>query len=113
MAVTEMAWGTIFTSYNMYINVSPGLRPWTNWADVHSNFARVDLFPAISIPPEFLRVMMVFWWAMPASSFIFFLFFGFGEEAVKEYRRVWTWFKKTILRRKVEKPFVSTSFSSR
>jgi pheromone a factor receptor len=47
--------------------------------------------------------MMFLWWAMPASSIIFFVFFGFGEEARKEYRKLWTWFKRTILRRKDEK----------
>ncbi|KAG5641596.1 hypothetical protein DXG03_004671 [Asterophora parasitica] len=99
MSVTEMVWGTTFTAFNLYNNVSPGLRPWTNWDDVHSNFSRVDFFPTASIPPQFLRVMMVFWWTLPVSSIIFFIFFGFGEEAKKEYRKVWVWFKKTILRR--------------
>jgi len=103
MAITEMVWGTALTAYTLYNNVSPGVRPWTNWADVHSNFSRVDLFPAGTLPPGFLRNMMFLWWTMPASSIIFFLFFGFGEEAMKEYRRVWAWFKKTVLRRKDEK----------
>lgn len=100
MAVTEMVWGTILTSYNLYNNVSGGLRPWTSWADVHSNFSRIDQFPETVIPPEFRRVMMLFWWAMPVSSFIFFLFFGFGEEAKKEYVKGWHWTKTTILRKR-------------
>lgn len=114
MAVTEMVWGTVFTAYNLYNNVSPGLRPWTNWADVHSNFSRVDIFATAGIPPEFIRSMMVFWWAMPASALIFFLFFGFGEEAKKEYRRVWNWIKITILRRPApEAPVYTGSFPNR
>lgn len=113
MAVTEMVWGTVFTAYNLYNNASPGLRPWTTWADVHSNFSRVDLYPASSIPPQFLQSMMVFWWVMPASSIIFFLFFGFGEEAQKEYRKLVVWFKRTILRRKTETSTHTSSLSKR
>ncbi|KAF8960683.1 pheromone A receptor-domain-containing protein [Flammula alnicola] len=116
MSLTEMVWGTSLTAYNLWSNASPGLRPWTNWADVHSNFSRVDLFPTDGIPPEFIRTMMLFWWTLPASSLIFFVFFGFGEEAMKEYRKMWTWFKKTVLRKRDEEKkgsLFGTSPSSR
>nr|CAA71964.1 pheromone receptor [Coprinopsis cinerea] len=100
MALTIMTWNTSLTAFNLYNNVFPGLRPWTNWADVHSNFSRVDLFPTVFLPDYFIRAMMLFWWAMPVSSLIFFLFFGFGEEAMKEYRKVGAWISRVILRRK-------------
>ncbi|TFK65310.1 STE3-domain-containing protein [Pluteus cervinus] len=102
MAITQMVWGTALTTYILYENVFPGLRPWTNWADVHSNFSRVDLFPAFTIPPYFMTAMMFLWGAIPASSFIFFVFFGFGEEAMKEYRCVWAWIRRVILRHPAE-----------
>ncbi|EGN92606.1 hypothetical protein SERLA73DRAFT_127332 [Serpula lacrymans var. lacrymans S7.3] len=98
MAVTEMVWGTALTSFNMYGNVSPGLRPWISWANVHSNFSRVALYGFIEIPAPLLSQMFLFWWAMPASAFIFFLFFGFGEEARKEYGRIFTWIRRVVLR---------------
>ncbi|KAF8628578.1 hypothetical protein AX17_005974 [Amanita inopinata Kibby_2008] len=98
MSTTEMFWGTAFTAYNMYSNMYHGLRPWTNWADVHSNFSRIRVFPAAVIPSRYFRPLMVFWWALPASSFIFFVFFGLGEESLKEYRKVWLLFKKHVLR---------------
>lgn len=103
LAVTEILWSTVFTAYTLYENVYPGVRPWTNWADVHSNFPRIGLFPAASLPPAFLSSMLLLWWVMPASSIIFFVFFGFGEEAMKEYRKLWQSFKRNILRRKDEK----------
>ncbi|KAF8174227.1 GPCR fungal pheromone mating factor, partial [Pholiota molesta] len=102
MAVTEMVWSTTLTSYNLWNNVVGGLRPWTNWNDVHSNFSRVATFTTLDVPPQFLRIMMLFWWTLPASSLIFFVFFGFGEEALKEYKKVGRWFKTTILRRPTE-----------
>ncbi|KAF9447631.1 fungal pheromone STE3G-protein-coupled receptor [Macrolepiota fuliginosa MF-IS2] len=110
MAFTEMIWCTTLTSYNLYNNITGGLRPWTTWADVHSNFLRVDQFLEMAIPPDFRQVMMLFWWAMPVSSFIFFIFFGFGEEARKEYIKIWQWSKESILRRS-EKEMASSSTS--
>jgi len=114
MSITQLIWGTVFASLNLWNNVYPGLRPWTTWADVHSNFSRVDLFSMVGIPAEYLRMVFLFWWAMPASSVIFFVFFGFGEEAKKEYRKIWVWFRSTVLRKKgEERSKYSTSFPSR
>lgn len=100
MVITEMLWGTALTSFNLHHNVAGRLCPWTNWDDVHYNFSRVGLYPEVAIPPAFRRANMVLWWAMPVSSFIFFVFFGFGAEAKKEYTRVWTSFTKVILLQK-------------
>ncbi|KIJ64368.1 hypothetical protein HYDPIDRAFT_154822 [Hydnomerulius pinastri MD-312] len=98
MAVTEIVWGTALTSFDLYNNIAPGLRVWDNWADVHSNFSRVDLFATIELPPAFLNAQYLFWWSMPASAFIFFIFFGFGEEARKEYSKVISLFRRHVLR---------------
>ncbi|KAF7421275.1 hypothetical protein PC9H_011797 [Pleurotus ostreatus] len=100
MAITEIIWGTSFTTLNLWNNVLGGLRPYTNWADVHSGFSRVALFPAILLPPRFISMMMLLWTTMPVSAFIFFVFFGFGEEAKKEYTKLWAWIRRNVLRRK-------------
>ncbi|TFY73330.1 hypothetical protein EWM64_g10682, partial [Hericium alpestre] len=99
MSIVMMVWGMTLTSYDLAINTAPGLRPWISWANVHSNFSRVDLFPTLILPPGFLQQIMLFWWAMPVSAYIVFLFFGLGEEARKEYRRVWNAFRTKVLRR--------------
>src|SRR6202034_2726481 len=102
MSISQIVWGTSLTSLNLWNNVSDGLRPWTSWDVVHSNFSRIQLFPMIGIPQWYLSIMMVLWWAMPVSSFLFFLFFGFGEEAMKEYRQVWLWIKTKVFRQSVK-----------
>ncbi|KJA26519.1 hypothetical protein HYPSUDRAFT_132654 [Hypholoma sublateritium FD-334 SS-4] len=102
MALTEIVWTTSLTSYNLWNNVSGGLRPWISWANVHSNFSRVAVFTIQEFPPQFARAMILFWWTLPASSLIFFVFFGFGEEALKEYRKIWMWIKINILRRPLD-----------
>ncbi|KAF8981163.1 GPCR fungal pheromone mating factor [Cyathus striatus] len=112
MAITEMFWGTALTTFNLYNNAAPGLRPWTTWADVHSNFSRVDVYPVAFLPPAFLKSMLLLWWALPVSSFIFFIFFGFGEEALKEYHKIWVWFRVKALRKKPAEPKASSLIAS-
>jgi len=54
---------------------------------------------------------MLFWWSIPASSIIFFAFFAFGEESMKEYKQVWGWVKNRIFwRRNNEKKDPLSSF---
>ncbi|OCH88490.1 STE3-domain-containing protein [Obba rivulosa] len=87
MAVAEMIWGTALTTFTLIMNVVPGLLVWDNWADVHSDFDRVDMFPTVLISPSYLAQLMLVWWAIPISAYLFFLFFGFGGESVQDYRR--------------------------
>lgn len=98
MAVTEIVWGTSLTAFNLYNNIHSGLRPWISWQNVHSDWLRVDLFAFIELSPSFLRSMFLLWWAMPASAYIFFLFFGFSEDARKEYGKIIKAFRKHVLR---------------
>jgi pheromone a factor receptor len=101
MALTEMSLGTSLTAFNLFSNVFAGLRPWISWENVHSNFSRVGLFPTSILPPQLITNMMILWWTLPASSIIFFAFFGFGEEALKEYKKVWVWIKVKVFKRPV------------
>ena len=100
MALTEMILGTSITAFNIFLNVSVGLRPWISWENVHSNFSRVGLFPTSILPPQLITNMMVIWWTLPASSIIF-AFFGFGEEALKGYKNVWVWIKVKVFKRRM------------
>lgn len=63
------------------------IEPWISWEDTHFNFSRVEQIPGILwrrdhtlvVAMEFTR------WVVPFSSFVFVLFFGFAEEARKNY----------------------------
>jgi len=114
MSLTEMLWGTILTAYNLYNTVSSsGLKPYSSWAMVHSHFERVPAYSTGWVPEKYLRTMMLFWWSIPVSSIIFFAFFAFGEEAMKEYRRVWRWIKNVAFwRRNNEKKGSLSQFST-
>lgn len=99
MSITEMAWGTSLTAVTMYDNISPGLRPWTNWADVHSDFGRIDSYRLFMVPHSLLKQIFIMWWAIPVSAYIFFLFFAFGEETVRDYKRAYAWVKNNVFKR--------------
>ncbi|KZT69399.1 fungal pheromone STE3G-protein-coupled receptor [Daedalea quercina L-15889] len=98
MSLTEMVWGTSLTALAMYDNIAPGLFPYVSWAYVHSGFSRIGQYAVVEFTPRALQQVFLFFWAIPASSFIFFVFFGFGEEAVKDYRRALAWFARKVLR---------------
>ncbi|KAI0946031.1 hypothetical protein AcV7_010118 [Taiwanofungus camphoratus] len=104
MSIIEILWGTSLNALAMYDNISPGLRPWTSWNDVHSNFSRIGQYALVQFPPAYLRQMFLFEWAIPTSSYIFFIFFGFGEESIKDYSRVFTWLRRRVFRQRVSQP---------
>lgn len=75
--------------YAIYLNAhNGGMRPWKGWADTHSHFSRVQQIPSIlwrsnsrtEVSLELTRWIVVF------CAFIFFAFFGFADEAKKNYR---------------------------
>jgi len=75
-------------SYFLYRNVSQGVVPWISWENVHVGFSRVDQFPAIiwkSVPILYTTVELSRWLVI-VCAIIFFGFFGFAEEARKNYR---------------------------
>ncbi|KAG5650601.1 hypothetical protein H0H81_011692 [Sphagnurus paluster] len=100
MAIVQMFWGLFTTIINVWFTCRNGLRPWTSWADVHSNFSRVAVFPTRFIPPSILHWTYFTRWIIPVSSVLFFAFFSFGEEAMKEYRSCIQWVARNVLRRK-------------
>ncbi|KXN83187.1 Pheromone B beta 1 receptor [Leucoagaricus sp. SymC.cos] len=100
MAVTTMVYATFCACYTLYNNISSELAPWTTWDDVHADWLRVDTWPEFLIPPGVLKSMLIVWWAMPVSDFIFFLFFGFGEEAVKANLKAYQFVMHAILRKR-------------
>lgn len=99
LAITEMVWGTTLGSYIAFANIKQnGLRPWVSWDDVHYNFSRVALFPAFLLTRWQLIHLYLSWWIAPATAFLFFMFFGFSEEAVEGYANSLRWVRRTIFR---------------
>ena len=73
------------------MNIKRGLTPWVSWADVHRSYSVIDQVPSIIWKHNLYWVLEleVSRWLLVLCAFISFTFFGFAEEARKNYRRVY------------------------
>lgn len=74
-------------------------RVWDNWADVHSNFGRIAQFPRVLTPEFYWNRVEITWYSPTLGCVLFFVFFGFGQDAMTEYRHVYAWIRVNIFRR--------------
>jgi pheromone a factor receptor len=93
LASFEICLGTPWSVYTLYLNLHPvdgvsQVSPWINWANVHYNFQYVGQIPAFvwKADPDNIVDLEITRWAPVVCSFLFFLFFGFAQEARKNYR---------------------------
>lgn len=104
MAALQMVWSITLTAYTLWFSVgNDPLRPWINWDWVHWNFSRIDVYSTAFTPQVVLTTYYVLWWMVPASSFIFTVFFIFGQEAVEEYKAWFAWLKRRVLKKTYNK----------
>ncbi|KAG0694465.1 pheromone A receptor-domain-containing protein [Suillus ampliporus] len=80
-------------AYVIYLNATAEpVYPWISWADTHSDFSRVEQFPSIiwrMSNPTVLSIELSRW-LLVVCALVFFAFFGFAEEARKNYRLAYT-----------------------
>ena len=67
---------------------SGGVSPWVSWADTHWGYSRVFQIPRVVLDQDLLSVvgLEITRWAAVLCAFVFFGFFGFSDEAKKNYR---------------------------
>ncbi|KAI5992351.1 Rcb2.42 [Pisolithus orientalis] len=99
MAVVQMFWSLLIMSFNVWFSCQNGLRPWISWDNVHTGFSQIAYFPTVLIPSSTLIWTYILWWALPASSVIFFVFFSFGHDAMNEYRECFSWVRRAVFSR--------------
>lgn len=93
LATTEILFTTPLSIFSMTVNALGPMYPWVSWADTHFNYSRVEQIPAffwhqsrlVVLGLEFTR------WVPILCAFIFFAFFGFADEAKKNYRKAFWW----------------------
>jgi pheromone a factor receptor len=88
LAGVDLACTVPLGCFALYLSVSLGLVPWISWANVHDGFSEVDQYPAIIWKASLFEssMMELNRWLVIVCAFIFFGFFGFSEEARKNYR---------------------------
>ncbi|KAJ7909596.1 pheromone receptor [Mycena leptocephala] len=89
LASTDLLFTIPLAIWVLWVNVKVvGLSPWISWEDTHSNFSRVVQVPGIywRSDPYTVASLETLRWATVACSFLFFGYFGFADEAMKNYR---------------------------
>ena len=89
LATIELLCTTPFAAYSIYLNATTEpIQPYISWSDTHFNYSRVDQFPATlwRLNHQLVVSLELSRWLVVACSFVFFLFFGFADEARRHYR---------------------------
>jgi len=68
--------------------------PWVSWADTHWGYSRVLQYPRSFVLPIIMYSLETSRWSAVLCAFVFFGFFGFSEEARRNYR-LWMRFLKS------------------
>lgn len=77
-----------FSTFGLYTNITTGVSPWISWSNTHLDFSRVGQYPAVVWKQDSLSVVSfeLTRWGSIMCAVIFFAFFGFADEARKNYR---------------------------
>ncbi|KAL1730156.1 pheromone A receptor-domain-containing protein [Schizophyllum commune] len=90
LAAIEICLTIPIGSFGLYMNTQfSEMQPWISWEDTHLNFSHVNQIPAVlwkGVPITY-RALELTRWFIFVCAFIFFVFFGFAQEARKNYRR--------------------------
>ncbi|KAI0270658.1 putative fungal pheromone GPCR, STE3-type [Gloeopeniophorella convolvens] len=89
LSMTEMSLTTPLSVFVIIFNASGEIQPWISWSNIHFDFSRVELISASLWQPDhgLAASLIITRWLVPLSAFVFFVFFGFGDEALKNYRK--------------------------
>jgi len=107
LAMVDLLITIPFSAFIVYANLKFGkVSPWISWEDTHHGFSRIGQIPAhfwrndpvAQFAMEFSR------WSIVACGFVFFMFFGFADEARRNYRKAYA-----LLASRLGTKFASTS----
>jgi pheromone a factor receptor len=100
LASVDLVCTVPFAVYFIYsdLHLQPGLSPYKGWADTHAHFSRVNQIPAIiwRYDARNATSLELSRWLIIVCAFVFFMFFGFADEARKHYRSGYQTVAKTI-----------------
>ncbi|KAJ7604449.1 fungal pheromone STE3G-protein-coupled receptor [Roridomyces roridus] len=83
------SYNVVLISVSASDDYAHGLEPWTNWTDIHSGFSIIGQWTPKDLGPVDWRYIYAFWLAVPLTGLLFFVIFGIGAEANREYGAIW------------------------
>jgi pheromone a factor receptor len=90
LATLELLCTTPISAYGIYINIANNpLQPWKGFADAHFDYSHIGQYPSVIWRLNRLTVVSteLTRWSLVFCAFSFFAFFGFADEARKNYRK--------------------------
>ena len=91
LAAVEILFTIPIATYGMVLNITVyPIQPWISWSDTHFDYSQVNLYPAVLWRMSRVSVISIeLSRALPLlCAFVFFAFFGFANEAKRNYRKV-------------------------
>ena len=110
LATTEILLTTPLAIFTIWLNATASpIGPWRSWEDTHFDYFRVEQIPALFWRSNHLLVISMDFtrWTAPVCALVFFSFFGFADEAKKNYRKAFWWLAQSF----GYQPQKSTKFS--
>ena len=88
LASIEVLFNIPIATFTIYMISRAPLNPYISWATEHYEFSHVQEVPAILWRNEHYTAMEaeLSRWVVVSCAFVFFAFFGFADEAKKNYR---------------------------
>jgi len=97
LATTEILLTIPLAIFTIWLNATASpLGPWRSWEDTHFDYFRVEQIPALFWRSNRLLVIAMDFtrWTAPVCALVFFAFFGFADEAKKNYRKAFSYMAK-------------------
>ena len=88
LCCTVMTLATPLSAFSIYINTAGlQIQPWISWENTHYNFSFVELFPTFVWQGKLASHIAIEMgrWIYPCSGILFFMLFGFADEARRCY----------------------------
>jgi pheromone a factor receptor len=100
LAMSEILFTTPLAVFTLYLNtaLSP-IGPWKSWEDTHFGYERVRQIPAFLWRSDRTHVISLEFtrWVAPLCALVFFAFFGFADEARKNYSKFFWWIARPFV----------------
>ncbi len=87
------------TVFSLYFNAHYlTVHPWISWDDTHSNYYVVNQIPSFMwrANPISQTLLELNRWTIVIAAFLFFAFFGFAEEARRNYRKAYSFASSSL-----------------
>jgi pheromone a factor receptor len=87
LAMMDIIFTVPIATFALVLNCLNGLDPYINWANIHYDFSRVEQIPSVMWRLKTVEILSLELtrWSGPFCALLFFAFFGFAEEARRNY----------------------------